>query len=286
MHTDGIALFLFAHQDDEFGVLQHIADYRRCGVQVACAYLTDGQARRARAAHRNAESKAVLRRLGVAEQDIAFAGESLGVADACLPFQLEAAHAWIAQWLDSHAAIAALHVPAWEGGHQDHDALHAVAVSAAERRGLLARTWQFPLYQSAGLPGPLLRVLTPLPANGPVHERQICWRDRMRNLQCCLSYPSQSTTWLLLFLPVLWHYLRRGVESLQPVSPARILERPHAGPLYYEKRQFFTWPQMHLALQDWHATLQATSAGRLSGRCAYPANVCSRTEHHLDGGLQ
>jgi LmbE family N-acetylglucosaminyl deacetylase len=253
MHTDGAALFLFAHQDDEFGVLQHIADYRRDGVPVACAYLTDGQARRARAARRNAESRAVLGRLGVAPRAIVFAGEALGIADASLPLQLAAAHAWIARWLDAHGPVAALHIPAWEGGHQDHDALHAVAVALAQQRGLLERTWQFSLYRAAGLSVPLARVLAPLAANGRVLARHIPWHDRMRNLHCCLSYPSQATTWLLLFPPVLWHYLVYGVEALQPVAPARTLERPHEGLLYYEKRRFFTWPKMQLALDAWRA---------------------------------
>ena len=59
-----VALFLFAHQDDEFGVLQRIAHYRARGVRVACAYLTDGRTARAVSAERNAESRAVLQRLG------------------------------------------------------------------------------------------------------------------------------------------------------------------------------------------------------------------------------
>lgn len=256
------ACFLFAHQDDEFGVLQHIAGYRQRGVRVACAYLTDGQTRRASAARRNAESRAVLARLGVPAADIVFAGEALGIGDARLPFHLAPAHAWIGRWLDACGPVAALHVPAWEGGHHDHDALHALGVSAAQARNMLPRTWQFPLYQSAGLPGPLLRTLAPLPANGPVHACPIPWRDRLRNLRCCLAYPSQPGTWALMFPPVLWHYLARGVESLQPVAPARLHARPHAGALYYEKRGFFSWPDMERALADWRAGLAAGARGR------------------------
>lgn len=255
MPCERTALFLFAHQDDEFGVLQHIADYRRHGVRVACAYLTDGQARSARAAQRNAESRRVLQRLGVAAHDIAFAGEALGIADACLPLRLDCAHAWIGAWLDRHAAPAGLHVPAWEGGHQDHDALHAVAVELAAARGLLASTWQYSLYHGAGRRGPLPRVLAPLAANGAASLRPIPWRDRWRNLRCCLGYPSQRATWALLFWPVAWHYLAYGTEALQPVSPARTHERPHAGPLYYERRRFFSWPRMQAALASWRAAL-------------------------------
>lgn len=248
-----VALFLFAHQDDEFGVLQHIAGYRARGLRVACAYLTDGRTARADSVRRNAESRAVLQGLGVDPADIAFAGEELGIGDAQLPLHLARADAWIGRWLDSHVAIEALHVTAWEGGHHDHDALHALAVHQADTRGLLARTWQYSLYQAEGLGGPLFRVLAPLAANGPVASIAIPWRDRLRNLRCCLAYPSQLTTWVGLFPPVAWHYLVRGTESLQPVAPARLLERPHAGALYYEKRKFFTWDRMQGALAAWRA---------------------------------
>jgi LmbE family N-acetylglucosaminyl deacetylase len=249
------ALFLFAHQDDEFGVYQRILDARRRGLRVACAYLTDGAAGGVTANRRNAESRAVLARLGVDEGDIVFAGEQLGIGDGQLPLHLDAAARWIAHWLDTwldgSETIDALHVTAWEGGHHDHDALHALAVLLAERRGLLGRTWQYSLYQADGLPGPLFRVLAPLPQNGAPQAWTIPWRDRRIFLRHCLSYPSQRVTWTGLFPFVLLHYLVRGVQTLQPVAPARLRERPHAGPLYYEKRKFFSWERMREQLRLW-----------------------------------
>jgi LmbE family N-acetylglucosaminyl deacetylase len=245
------ALFLFAHQDDEFGVYQRILDCRRQGLRVACAYLTDGAAGGASSARRNAESRAVLARLGVEDADIAFAGEALGIGDARLPLHLDAAARWIDAWLAGFPVVEALHVTAWEGGHHDHDALHALAVSLAARRGLLAHTWQYSLYQAAGLPGPLFRVLAPLPQNGPVRRWTMSWGERIAFLRHCLSYPSQRVTWIGLFPFVLLHYLLRGVQTLQPVDPARLRERPHAGPLYYEKRGFFTWDEMARRLGAW-----------------------------------
>ncbi|MGG7606455.1 PIG-L deacetylase family protein [Massilia sp. BKSP1R2A-1] len=245
------ALFLFAHQDDEFGVFQRILAWRARGVRVACAYLTDGQTKSASAAQRNAESLAVLARLGVPAGDVFFAGGELGIGDARLPLHLEAASHWIARWFDSYQNIEAIHVTAWEGGHHDHDALHALAVTLAAQRGLLARTWQFSLYQSKHLGGPWFRVLAPLPENGPARAIRIPWGRRWQHLKACLSYPSQRTTWIGLFPFVLLHYLLRGVEQLQPVDPARLDERPHAGPLYYEKRQFFTWERMAVQLAAW-----------------------------------
>jgi LmbE family N-acetylglucosaminyl deacetylase len=254
------ALFLFAHQDDEFGVYQRILECRRRGLRVVCAYLTDGQTADASAEQRNRESLAVLGRLGVAPDDVSFAGFELGIGDARLPQHLPAAADWIGRWLDRHPLLDALYVTAWEGGHHDHDALHALAVTLASERGLLARTWQFSLYQANGLPGPLFRVLAPLPENGPAVAIGIPWASRLRHLRACLSYPSQRTTWIGLFPFVLLHYLLRGVEQLQPVAPARIKQRPHEGALYYEKRQFFTWPQMQAAISAWRtAAPQSTT---------------------------
>ncbi|HWJ94891.1 MAG TPA: PIG-L family deacetylase, partial [Telluria sp.] len=253
MPTDArAALFLFAHQDDEFGVFQRILDCRRAGLHVACAYLTDGATASASSAARNAESRAVLAQLGV--HDISFAGDELGIGDARLPLHLPQAAAWIGQWLARFGAIDSLHVTAWEGGHHDHDALHALAVHAAERHGLLARTFQYSLYQAKGLPGPLFRVLAPLPENDPATLTPIGWGARLRFLRYCLSYPSQRATWIGLFPFVLSHYLLRGTQALQPVNATRVRERPHQGPLYYEKRKFFTWEQMHNALCSWQAS--------------------------------
>ncbi|MEX5744932.1 PIG-L deacetylase family protein [Massilia sp. X63] len=247
------ALFLFAHQDDEFGVYQRILDCRRRGLRVACAYLTDGQTATASAAQRNRESLGVLARLGVAPEDVFFAGGELGIGDGRLPQHLAPAADWIRRWLARYPLVDALYVTAWEGGHHDHDALHALAVVLAAERGLLQRTWQFSLYQARSLPGPLFRVLAPVPENGPAIATRIPWRGRLRHLRACLSYPSQRNTWIGLFPFVLLHYLLRGVEQLQPVALARLDERPHAGALYYEKRRFFTWPQMQAALAGWRA---------------------------------
>lgn len=254
MPIEPVALFLFAHQDDEFGVFDRIASLRRQGVRVACAYLTDGQSGGSSAATRNAESLAVLAQLGVAAADVHFAGQQLGIGDARLPLHLDTAERWIGDWIDSFFPIEAIHVLAWEGGHHDHDALHALTVHLAAERGLLERTWQFPLYQARGLPGPLFRVLAPLAANGPVSATPIARRARLHYLKLCLSYPSQRTTWIGLFPFVLLHYLLRGNQALQKVALARIDERPHAGPLYYEKRKFFTWQQMHAAIAAWRAS--------------------------------
>lgn len=251
MPTD-TALFLFAHPDDEFGVWQTMLDCLARGLRVRCAYFTNSPTNDL-SARRAAESRRVLGAIGVAQDDIVFPGAELAILDASLPHHLAPAAAWLARWCREAGTPQLLCVPAWEGGHHDHDALHALAVDTAQAAGLLAVVRQYALYNSAGIPKPFFTVLRPLAANGVVERTAIPWKNRLRFCRYCLSYPSQAVTWIGLFPFVLWHYLRRGEQTLQPVAPARTLQRPHAGDLYYEQRRFFTWPQMQQQLAAWRA---------------------------------
>ena len=241
---DPVALFLFAHQDDEFGVFQKILDEQQKGHRVCCAYLTDGGFGGASPQRRNCESLFVLQQLGVQKQNIIFAGHALAIPDAGLHKHLELAGTWIGEWFTSFAQVVSIYVPAWEGGHHDHDALHAVAVRIAEKRGILGCMRQFSLYNGYSCAGPLFRVLAPLPMNGAIEEVHVPWKHRLLFLYYCLCYPSQAMSWLGIFPFVVLHYLSGRKQYLQSVSVDRIQCRPHEGKLYYERRGFSTWEEM------------------------------------------
>lgn len=251
------ALFLFAHPDDEFGVFQSLCDELAKGRRVICAYLTDGRSAKVTPEQRNEESAFVLSQLGVAREDIHFVGNALSIPDAGLPRHLDAAANWIDQKMARDTSIAALYIPAWEGGHHDHDCLHAIVVTLAQQRNLLPRVRQFPLYHSHGCKSPWFKVLSPLAQNGAIEATSIPWRNRLRFLRYCLSYPTQAKTWVGLFPFVAFHYFRHGTQALQSVSTGRIAMRPHEGPLYYEQRGFFTWEALRSSL----AQLRSESPG-------------------------
>ncbi|MFZ2406725.1 MAG: PIG-L family deacetylase, partial [Methylobacter sp.] len=181
-----VALFLFAHQDDEFGVFQKIIDERQKGHRVCCAYLTDGGFGGVSPQRRNQESLFVLQQLGVQVQDVLFTGHALSIPDGGLHEHLYSAANWISEWFTGFSQVASIYVPAWEGGHHDHDALHAITVSIADRVGILWSMRQFPLYNSYGCVGPLFRVLAPLPMNGAVEETKMSWKHRLHFLRYCL----------------------------------------------------------------------------------------------------
>jgi len=234
-------LFLFAHQDDEYGIFHCIHESVQNGHEVYCAYLTDGGCQSGR---RNKESMSVLKSLGVSEKKIFYPGSELKLHDGKLHKEYEKALKWIVQWLSSHTHILTVYAPAWEGGHPDHDILHALAVRASGKISASIRVMQYSLYNGCGCVGQLFRVLSPLPQNGIPVTLKIPIRNRLKFLRLCLSYSSQRKTWIGLFPFVFLHYLFRGTQSLQLGTEERLLERPHEGILYYERRKFSTWEEI------------------------------------------
>jgi LmbE family N-acetylglucosaminyl deacetylase len=257
--AESVALFLFAHQDDEFGVFQEIIDLRRKGCRVICVYMTNGVSISVSSQRRNRESLSVLKQLGIHEQDVFFAGCTLSIPDTRLHEHLDPAADWLRQLIAGFPTQLLIYVPAWEGGHHDHDALHAITVSIAQERRILGCVRQFSLYNGYRCAGPLFRVCEPLPRNGAIEKSGIPWHHRFHFLRYCLNYPSQAMSWMGLFPFVLFHYMIRGKQMLQPVSYERIRQRPHDGPLYYEKRGFFTWEEMAACLSAWWGNTQDNS---------------------------
>lgn len=244
-----VALFLFAHQDDEFGVFAQIEQELRLGRRVQCVYVTDGAAT-ACPDVRDDESRVVLKKLGIDISEIIFLGRSLSIRDGQLHLYIEVYEDWFNDFINSHKMIAACYVPAWEGGHPDHDLVHATAVKVFSKREWINRVWQFPLYHGRSCPGPFFRTLSPLPENGLVTKWQISWRDRLRYVRLCLSYPSQWRTWLGLFPFACAHYIFGGVQNLQNVDENRIFKPPHERPLYYERRGFLDWSTVNSVVEQ------------------------------------
>lgn len=244
MHMSATAIFLFAHQDDEFGVFQKLREELVAGRRVYCIYFTTGAFFGKPSAHRNLESINVLTRIGVPQENVIFAGNLLNIPDASLADNMRVGADWFARWLAQVSDIASIYIPAWEGGHHDHDALNVIATTVAQENGLLAHIRQFPLYNRYRCIGPFFRVLLPLASNGVPELTPVRWKDRVEFLALCGRYPSQTKTWIGLFPFVMIHYFIRGSQSVQPASPHRFCEPPHEQPLYYEKRGFYSWEKM------------------------------------------
>jgi len=254
--TPSLSLFLFAHQDDEFGVFYEIHRLVSRGDKVMIAYLTSGTSDGNPSRFRNAESISVLKRLGVNENNIIFLGTDAWIPDGHLCGHLEVAYRNLADLIAKVGVPEKLYFHAWEGGHQDHDAAHLIGVVLGEHLGILERCYQFPLYTGIGLPAIFFRMFFCLPENGTPNLTIIPWRQRIEFIKLSFQYPSQLKTWIGLFPFFLLHYLFFGTQILQGVSTKRIHRPPHFGKLLYERRGFYSYKKFTKDTRDFMSQLR------------------------------
>lgn len=229
-------LYLLPHQDDELGafhLIESAAQQRSCLV----VYLTDGAFGRTSAATRDAESTNVLSALGLARENICFLGRELSVSNQRLSGQLDTIHdELIARLSAPNIEVGTIYVPAWEGGHPDHDAAALLAMAVAHSLDLRNNVFQFPLYNAYKCKRRPFRVLTPIREAGESLTQKIPVDRRFSHLRLCWRYPSQLRTFIGLFPFIALHYLLRGTQQLQALKPATLAARPHKEPLLYERR--------------------------------------------------
>ena len=143
-------------------------------------------------------------------------------------------------------------MPAWEGGHHDHDASHLAGIRLAAARG--ARMSQYSLYHGQGLSGPWFRVLSPLPANGVVETLPTTLAERLRCVARCMRYRSQWKSFVGLLPFYLWRMRRADAFWCQPVDPRRTAQRPHPEPMLYERRGGPQWADFAAATAPYRHT--------------------------------
>jgi LmbE family N-acetylglucosaminyl deacetylase len=257
MSTTQSHLFLLPHQDDEFGVFHVLEDVISRGHRPVCVFLTEGSFR-GRPGRRDDESRRVLLELGVDPQDIHFLGTRLTVPDGDLASHLNVLFDHVNDLVAPIGPLAAIYVPAWEGGHQDHDAAHALGVGFAAHHDQLAALRQFPLYNADRCRFWPYRVLSPVTNNGIPEATLVPISRRFRYLRLCLRYRSQAKTFLGLLPFIAAHYALRGVHQLQPVDPLRLRERPHEGPLLYERRNRARFEDLKIFLDNFIASRSTT----------------------------
>lgn len=233
------ALFVYAHQDDEIATATRILHLIRQGWAVSCVYLTNGEGRAAKSGVRDEESRRVLGELGVDLPRVHFLGSRERVPDGSLFEHLERALELLeAAMPDAPDEVWTL---AYEGGHQDHDASHLVAIAYALRRDIPC--FEMPLYHGYGLPGPFFNTLAPLRSGGAWAERRIALSEGFRIALLCRYYTSQRKTWLGLLPEALLRLALGRKEWARPAELARVQDKPHRGKLFYERRFGVTWEE-------------------------------------------
>jgi LmbE family N-acetylglucosaminyl deacetylase len=233
------ALFVLAHQDDEYGCAPQIRSIVQSGGRAVIFYLTDGSTPAFSADVRTAESMAVLTSLGVASENVHVLGTALGIGGEELTEHIDSAYARLAEVARPFAGTGGLRIYAlaWEGGHPDHDAAHLAAARLARDMGI-PHIFEFALYNGYRRPGRLFRVLSFCDEQpvGDAAGPRLPLRDAIRYGMLCWRYPSQRKTWAGLFPGGFARFVVRRRSAVRAVRSDRALGRPHEGPLYYERR--------------------------------------------------
>ena len=230
------ALFIFAHQDDEYAAIPWILEDLADGIAVACVYLTDGGSR-VSAALRDAETRTVLRSLGVGDESIVMLQADRGrIADGELAARsLEAADA-VERWIErAPFPPHRVYAPSYEGGHPDHDAAHLIAAVVASNHAVVPEAWHFSLYNAYRCRRPFFATMRQLPSEEAARRATMPLWTRWSTAWLCRHYRSQWRTWLGLFPGALYERAIVHRESVVRFDLARLHERPHPGELLYER---------------------------------------------------
>jgi LmbE family N-acetylglucosaminyl deacetylase len=230
------ALFVFAHQDDEYAAAPWIIQERDAGATIACVYLTNGGFR-VKPAVRDAESLAVLRSFRIDASSVAFLETEDGrIADRALAARATDGLQALERRLVRAAFVPTrIYAPSYEGGHPDHDAAHLIAAVVAARLGVLDDAWHFSLYNAYRCRRPLFSTLKQLPSDAPAREPAWPLHTRLAMTMLCWRYRSQRRTWMGLFPGA---FVERAVlnrERLLGFDVSRLVARPHEGELLYER---------------------------------------------------
>lgn len=238
-------VFLFPHQDDEFGCFLFLLNELQQGKKVHCIFLTSGKGIVGK--QRDDESLQVLSKLGVAKESIHFIGSELAIPDSRLCLYMGSVFDSVCQILTNIDPLD-LYVPAYEGGHQDHDSTYILGLALKTVFPELT-IWQFPLYHGRSTAGKWFKVLTPIPENGISESHILKLNQRLSFLALCLQYPSQWKSWVGLWPNVLLKFMLNGnVHRQRTDTINRPRSRAHSGLLLYERYNRMTHAEWHSAL--------------------------------------
>ena len=237
-------VYVLAHFDDEYCALPLIRRAVVEGRQHLFIHVVDYRNPKM-SQRRHSETLAFLAAEGIPAEAQIHLGAGTGWWDGEL--HRHAGSAYEALKAAVPGPVARVVVPAWEGGHPDHDICAALGVKLAAERGG-APVDQICLYQGKGLPWILYRAATPLAENGPARELRLSGREWASWLSAVAAFPSQLKAWSGLLPGMAWTFLRQGSFRWQSLDPSRIGERPHVGGLLYERMFRTPYPVVRAAV--------------------------------------
>ena len=231
--------YLFAHQDDEFGVYIDISNKIKKN-NIYVIYLTSGYKNKiikSKLSKRDKESLGVLKEIGVKEKNIYFFGKELDIKSNNLFLNMGKVYKKLKELMQKNNPHEIVTL-AWEGGHEDHDACNIVARKIGFKFKIINECKEFSLYNAYKRNLFFFKVFNPL-KNGKIIRAN--FYKRLFYIQCLFKYRSQLKIWFGLYPFIIYHYLFNGYNYMQPLNKSKNIVKPHKGMLLYEIRNFCTF---------------------------------------------
>mgnify|MGYP001257411063 CR=1 FL=1 len=229
--------YLFAHQDDEFGIFIDILKKIKNN-NIYVFYLTSGykdKIHKLKLSKRDLESISVLKKIGVKKKNIKFIGKELDIRSNKLYSDIDKAYKAILKFTKKKIPHQIITL-SWEGGHEDHDACNLLGRKIAFKFGIVKNSGEFSLYNAYKLRLIFFRVFNPINKKGNIIK--INFYDRLFIIKLLFYYKSQFKIWIGLYPFVIFHYIFLGYNFIQPLNNCKSIEKPHTGKLLYESRKF------------------------------------------------
>ncbi len=241
-----VSMFVFAHQDDEIGYFCLISRLVRDRTPLKMIWITDG-AYSVPAEVRREETKAALGMIGVDSECFEFWDYPDG---ASIKYSVEIVDRLTERMRE--ISPAEVYVPAYEGGHPDHDFAHFSAVIAASRLERSPLVFEAPLYNK--YKALFVSFNRFIPASTPTVYTPMGREDVIMKFRGMLKYKSQF--WITTFPLLLfgWPRLLERGEPYRRVPERDYLKPPHEGKLYYESYPLYK--MLGVSFSDFRAAVE------------------------------
>jgi LmbE family N-acetylglucosaminyl deacetylase len=245
--SENSIVVLLPHHDDEFFLGLHLPELLKAGHGVFLIYLTyDPRFGRIRAS----ETKRYLADFDNKNIKILELGADRGVLDGALYANLQSIFSNLMNIILWQKCLKII-VPAWEGGHHDHDAAHFIGATLCKQFSPHIKLFEFGLYSGEKLYGPFFRLSGFKRRVNSDEFEPGSYLQRLAHAFSVRHFKTQWNTFVGLWPFIFLHRIIGAGVVLREVTNGRNYNLPpHLGELFYQRRFKVNWPDVSAGLKS------------------------------------
>jgi len=232
------SIFIFSHQDDEFGLYNIIEKQIEEKKNIIIIYLTSGyniSINKFRFSKRDKESLMVLLNLGVKKKNIYFIGRKLNIKIYDLYKHLNIVYNHVNLIIKKLKNKSLIFTHAWEGGNEDHDACYVIVKKIILKNKNILSYYQFSQYHGHKTFFLPFKIQEHFQSNTKLFHIKINFTKKIKYIRYLFSYVSQKYLWLPVYPFIILKILSNNYGKLIEIDKNSLVKKPHKGKLLYEK---------------------------------------------------